>query len=74
MKKYLIGFARAFMIVFMCSFAWRPTYGCGSNSVEVTTKNVHGHEYIVVVGTTNSSYGGTRVAIVHAESCSCKRK
>ena len=74
MKKYLIGFAGALMIVFMCSFAWRPTYGCGSNSVEVTTKNVNGHEYVVVVGTTNSSYGGTGVAIVHAESCSCKRK
>ena len=74
MKKYIIGFAGAFMIVFMCSFAWRPTYGCGSNYVDVIPKNINGHEYVIAVGTTNSNYGGTGVAIIHSESCSCKRK
>lgn len=73
MKKYFIGFVAAIILVFSYSFTYKPTYGCGSNAVDITVKSIHGHDYVIVSGTSNSNYGGTGVAIVHAESCSCKR-
>ena len=76
-KMFLKAIGFSFVIgglLMLCSFTFQPSYGCGSNAVEVTTKSVRGHEYVIAIGTTNSSYGGTAIAFVHAESCYCKRK
>ena len=74
MKNCLIGFVAAFILVFMCSFAWQPSYGGNSSAAEVVMKNIEGHKYVIVTGTSGHWYGGCSVAIVHAESCSCKNK
>ena len=71
MKKYFLIFSLIGIVLLLTSFTFR-TNG-DRNEVDVVVKTIEGHKYII---TTNFSYYSGRpggIAIIHAESCNCKK-
>ena len=71
MKKYILIFSLIGIVLLLTSFIFSANYG--RNEVDVVVRTIEGHRYII---TTNYSHysgrpGGT--AIIHAESCNCKK-
>lgn len=71
MKKYLIGFVAAITIMLLSSFTYRSLVN--NHAVDVRTVNVDGHKYVVASSYATDPCRPGGVALVHAESCSCKR-
>ena len=69
MKKYLIGFCAAIAIVLLCSFSYR----LGFTVTDVKCCWVENHKYVIATNYAPNRDMPGGVAIVHAESCPCKR-
>jgi hypothetical protein len=69
MKKMLIGFIAAMVLVLTCSFSYRVC----TSYVDVKCCWVENHKYVVASTCVTSMERPGGVAIVHAESCPCKR-
>ena len=69
MKNMLIGFIAAIVLVLTCSFS----YHVGCTNVDVKCCWVENHKYVIAsTGVAGMARPGG-VAIVHAESCPCKK-
>lgn len=71
MKKYLLIFSLIVIVLLLTSFIFRTN--SSRNEVDVVVRTIEGHKYII---TTSFSYNSGRpggIAIIHAESCNCKR-
>ena len=71
MKKYILIFSLTGIALLLTSFTF-STNG-DRNEVDAVVRTIEGHRYII---TTNYSYHSGRpggVAIIHAESCNCKK-
>ena len=72
MKKYFLIFSLIGIILLLTSFTFETNRG--RNEVDVVVRTLEGHRYIIV--TSYSPYSGRPggVAIIHAESCNCKKQ
>jgi hypothetical protein len=71
MKKYFLIFSLIGIVLLLTSFTFKTNRG--RNEVDVVIRTIEGHRYII---TTNYSCHAGRpggIAIIHAESCSCKK-
>ena len=71
MKKYILIFSLIGIVLLLTSFAFNTNND--RNQVDVVVRTIEGHRYII---TTNFSYYSGRpggIAIIHAESCNCKK-
>lgn len=71
MKKYFLTFSLIAIVILLTSFTIRTN--CGENGTDIIIRTIEGHRYIIA--TSYSSYSGRPggVAIIHAESCKCKK-
>lgn len=71
MKKYFLIFSLIGLVVLLTSFTLRTNKD--RNEVDVVIRTIEGHRYIIV--TSYSYYAGMTggTAIIHAESCKCKK-
>lgn len=72
MKKYFLIFSLIGIVLLLTSFTINTNNG--KSEVDIVVRTIEGHKYII---TTNFSYYSGRpggVAIIHAESCNCKKK
>jgi len=71
MKKYFLIFGLIVVVLLLTSFTLNTNNG--RTEVDVVVRTIEGHRYII---TTNRFYQSSRpggVAIIHAESCNCKK-
>jgi hypothetical protein len=71
MKKYILIFSLIGIVLLLTSFTFRTN--SDRNEVDVVVRTIEGHKYII---TTNYSFYSGRpggIAIIHAESCNCKK-
>lgn len=71
MKKYILIFSLIGIVLLLTSFTFRTNND--RNEVDVVIRTIEGHKYII---TTNYSHYSGRpggIAIIHAESCNCKK-
>lgn len=71
MKKIFLIFGLIGIVLLITSFTLKSNNG--KNEVDVVVRTIEGHRYII---TTNYSFYSGRpggVAIIHAESCNCKK-
>lgn len=71
MKKYFLIFGLIGIVLLISSFTLKTNNG--ETEVDVVVRTIEGHRYIIA---TNISYRSSRpggIAIVHAESCNCKK-
>jgi hypothetical protein len=72
MKKYFLIFSLIWIVVLLLtSFTFSTNNG--RTEVDVVVRTIEGHRYII---TTNRRYDSGRpggIAIIHAESCNCKK-
>ena len=71
MKKYILIFSLIVIVLLLTSFTFSANYG--RTEVDVVVRTIEGHRYII---TTNYSHYSGRpggIAIIHAESCNCKK-
>lgn len=72
MRKYFLMFSLVGIVLLLTSFTFSTNND--KNEVDVVVRTIEGHRYII---TTNFSYYSGRpggIAIIHAESCNCKKK
>ena len=71
MKKYFLIFGLVVIVLLLSSFTFSTN--SDKNEVDMVARTIEGHRYIIV---TNYSYYSGRpggIAIIHAESCNCKK-
>lgn len=71
MKKYFLIFGLIGIVLLISSFTLKTNNG--ETEVDVVVRTIEGHRYIIA---TNISYRSSRpggIAIIHAESCNCKK-
>ena len=71
MKKYILIFSLIGIVLLLTSFTFSTNNG--RTEVDVVVRTIEGHRYII---TTNRCYESGRpggIAIIHAESCNCKK-
>lgn len=71
MKKYFLIFSLIGIVLLLTSFTVETNHG--RNEADVVIRTIEGHRYIIA---TNYGYLSGRpggIAIIHAESCKCKK-
>ena len=72
MKKYFLIFGLTGIVLLLTSFTLRTN--SDRNEVDVVIRTIEDHRYII---TTTYSYYARKpggIAIIHAESCNCKKQ
>lgn len=70
MKRYFLIFCLIGIILLLSSFTFIANKG--KNEVDVVARTIDGHRYIIATNFSHYSGRPGGVAIIHAESCSCK--
>jgi hypothetical protein len=71
MKKYILIFSLIGIVLLLTSFTFSTNKN--KNEVDVVVRTIESHRYIIA---TNLRYDSGRpggIAIIHAESCNCKK-
>lgn len=71
MKKYILTFILIGIVLLLPSFTFNAN-NC-KNEVNVVAKTIEGHKYIIATNFSHYSGRPGGVAIIHAESCNCKK-
>lgn len=70
MKRYFLIFGLSGIILLLSSFTLITNKG--KNEVDVVTRTIEGHRYIIATNFSHYSGRPGGIVIIHAESCSCK--
>lgn len=71
MKKYFLIFSLIGLMLLLTSFTVNTNKN--KNEVDVVMRTIDGHKYIIVTDYSHLSGRPGGVAIIHAESCNCKK-
>ena len=71
MKKYFLIFGLIGIVLLFSSFTFSTNHG--RQEVNTVIKTIEGHRYVIVTNYSHYSARPGGVAIIHAESCSCKK-